>query len=497
MALHIVQDIHPIGIVDIGSNTVRLCVYEATSRVPVPMYNEKAVCALGRGLAGSGRLNPQGVICARAAVERFVTLARAMAVERLDILATSAVRDAEDGPAFVAELEQAHGVTVQVLSGGEEAEMAAYGVLCGLPEADGIVADLGGGSLELVNVRRGEPGKRISLPLGVLRLSDLSGDDHYRAALVVKSYLEEVAWLHKGAGRNLYVVGGSWRALARLFMSRIHHPLMVLDNFSLPAAQALPLVEAVATQGRKGLEKVPGIPSRRLQTMPMAALVLEHLLRMISPERLVFSIFGMREGRFFSNLPESVRSDNPLLWMCRRMAALHARFPEHGEELMGWTAPLFPQETPAQARLRHATALVSDIFWDEHPDYRAEQAFLRILRLPFMGVSHADRAAVAYAVYCRYQGGTDTPQAQIIAAMLDPQTLQRCQLLGQALRLAHTLSGGAPDLLRGTRLVPDGETLVVEMSPDVPDLDGQKARLLNKLAKSLDLSGAKIRRTEP
>lgn len=486
--------VEPIGIIDIGSNSIRLCVYDIAHRVPVPLFNEKGVCALGRGLGSSGRLNPEGVLAARAVVGRFVALCRAMEVERLDILATAAVRDAEDGAAFVDELEERYDVRIKVLSGGQEAKMAASGVLCGSPDADGIVADLGGGSLELVTVQNGKSGRHVTMPLGLLRLSEASGEDRGRAGEIVDSRLSGISWLEEGQGRNLYAVGGAWRALARICIAHTHHPLTVLDNFSLDAKEALSLLTLVSTQSRKSLEKIPGLSRKRLPGLPLAALILERVTREVKPSRLVFSIYGMREGQFFRRLPERLRAEDPLLSVCRRMASNNSRFPEHGDEVLAWMAPLFPNETARAARLRHAACLVSDIFWNEHPDYRAEQAFLRILRLPFMGVGHDDRAAIAFTIYCRYQGAEDSPVVARAIQLLDEDSLRRCRAVGQALRLAHTLSGGAPNLLRETRLIAEQRYLVLEMPADNPAFVLDLDRAFDRLARSLGCEALLARR---
>lgn len=484
MKIRLRQD--PVGIVDIGSNSIRLCVYDGAQRVPIPLFNEKAVCGLGLGLGKSGRLNPEGVVAALAVVGRFVGLCRAMQVERLDILATAAVRDAADGVAFVDEIERRYGVEVKVLSGGQEAKLAAMGVLCGSPDADGLVADIGGGSLELITVQDGDFGQHVTMPLGLLRLSEASGDDRGRAGHLVEKQLARIDWLKQAKGRSLYAVGGAWRAIARICIAQTQHPLTVLDNFSLPTRDALRILDLVSAQSKKSLEKVLGVSKKRVSSLPLAALVLERVIRAVSPSRLVFSIYGMREGQFYKRLPEKLKREDPLLSVCRQMAALNSRFPEHGDELVAWMAPLFPELDGQRARLRHAACLVSDIFWNEHPDYRAEQAFLRVLRLPFMGVGHRDRAAIAFTVFQRYQGDEDNPMAQRTILLLDEDCLKHCRIAGLALRLAHTLSGGAPNLLRRTRLVVEKDALVLELPAAEPAFAIEIDRTFDRLAKAVE-----------
>jgi exopolyphosphatase/guanosine-5'-triphosphate,3'-diphosphate pyrophosphatase len=487
----------PVGIIDIGSNSIRLCVYDGAVRVPVPLFNEKAVCALGEGLGTSGRLNPAGIEQAMVAVGRFVALSRAMEVEWLDILATAAVRDASDGAAFVRRLEAAFDVEVKVLSGGQEAKLAALGVLCGLPDADGIVADLGGGSLELVTVKDGDVGGHVTMPLGVLRMAEAAGDDRGKAGELIERHLKKVKWLSKGKGRSLYAVGGAWRAIARICIAQTHHPLTVLDTFSLDPREALRIIDLVASQSRKSLEKVPGVSKKRVSALPLAAQLLDRIIRATQPDRLVFSIYGMREGQFFKRLPERLRQQDPLISVCRNLALSKSRFPEHGDELMAWLAPLFPKETAREAKLRHAACLTSDMFWNEHPDYRAEQAFLKVLRLPFMGVPHRDRIALAYTILVRYQGDEDGIHGAMAAQMLDEVELKRCRIAGLALRLAHTVSGGAPNLLKQTRLVADRGDLILEVPHGNPAFAIENDRTFDRLARAMDCGSLIFRRVIP
>jgi len=281
-------------------------------------------------------------------------------------------------------------------------------------------------------------------------------------------------------------VGGAWRALARICIAQTQQALSVLDNFALEVREALRIVELVASQSRKSLEKVPGLARKRVLGLPLAAMVLERVLRRVEPRRVVFSVYGMREGQFFKHLPEKLRREDPLLAVCRQLAQIGSRFPEHGDELMAWMAPLFPRENRHLARIRHAACLVSDAFWNDHPDYRAEQAFLRILRLPFIGVGHADRAAIALTVFIRYLGDEEHPQVARATALLDDAALRRCRVTGSALRLAHTLSGGAPNLLRLTRLRIDGRDMVLDVPAGNAAFVIDPDRSFDRLARALD-----------
>jgi exopolyphosphatase/guanosine-5'-triphosphate,3'-diphosphate pyrophosphatase len=476
-----------IAIIDIGSNSVRLVVYDGRTRAPVALFNEKAVCGLGLGLQQSGRLNPDGTLLALQFVARFVRLARAMDVGILDVLATAAVREASDGPAFVAALERQCDVKVIVLTGQEEARLAAMGVMCGTPTADGIVADLGGGSLELVALDHGRfSGVSTTFPLGVLRLFDASEGQRSAAELLIDRHFSGLEWWDRGHNRPLYAVGGAWRALARLCIAQTGHPLHVLDNFTLEAGEASDLADLIGRQSFRSLDKVPGLSKKRVPHLPMAALLLGKVLHYAEPSKLVFSVYGMREGRFYQHLNPESRSWDPLLAACADMARTAGRFPEHGQEILEWITPLLSFETAHQKRLREAACLLGDVFWNEHPDYRAEQAFLRVFRLPFMGLGHKDRAMLALALFARYGGDDMLPVAADARSLLSDDEQRRALLLGLALRLAHTLTGGVPGLLPTTRLSMSGNRVLLTLPASdpafAPDLSDRRYDRLAKLA---------------
>lgn len=483
--------VRPIGIIDIGSNSIRLVVYDLNSRTPVPRFNEKAVCALGQNLGLTGRLNPDGVTLALATLGRFARLAEAMCLERVEVLATAAVRDAVDGPDFVAAIERIPGLRVRVLTGGHEARLAALGVLCGTPDAEGMVADLGGGSLELIQVRGGEVGRHATMPLGVLRLAEAG--NRLDTEKLIDSHLDGLPWIGAARGGTLYVVGGAWRSIARLCIAQTGHPLMVLDNFTLDRAEAVRLIDLLSQQSRKSLEKVRGISKKRLPHLPNAALLLEKVLRAAMPARLVFSVYGMREGQFFKMLPDSLREQDALIAACRQLARQSGRFPEHGDEILEWMALLFPDESAAERRLRHAACLLSDCFWAEHPDYRAEQAMFRVLRLPFMGMGHRDRAFLAVAIHNRHAG--EDGAAQAITGLLSEEELRHARLVGLATRLAHTISGGVPGLIGLTRIRIEGRALVLDVpAADAAFLPELTDRRADRLARALGCESLDMRR---
>jgi exopolyphosphatase/guanosine-5'-triphosphate,3'-diphosphate pyrophosphatase len=477
-----------VGVVDIGSNTVRLVVYDAPTRLPIPIFNEKAQCALGSGMAKTGKLNPKGVAEALRSLARFVQLARAMDVTRLEMVATAAVRDASDGAEFVDLVERTCGTPVHVLSGAEEARLAAVGLLNSAPDADGVLGDLGGGSLDLVSLEKGKIGTFATLPLGHLRLFEASGGDRAKARKILSDALAQVPWLADTGGRTLYAVGGSWRALARIFIEQTHHPLHVVDNFEIGFFDALRLADLIAGLSRNTVEGLSGIAHRRIDTLPSAAMALSALIEVARPAQVAFSAFGMREGQMLEMLPPELRGQDPLISACESQAERTGRFAIHGEEILDWMSPLFPDETAAQRRLRLATCLLSDIGWSEHPDYRALHSYHRVLRIPYPELTHPDRAEMALGVLVRYNGDPDDRMVAPHRNLLDEQRLSRARVIGLALRLAHTLSGGAPGLLPQTRLKFKNGRLILDVPEDRAVFVSEAVeRRFKNLSRSMDL----------
>ena len=477
-----------VGVVDIGSNTVRLVVYDTPNRLPIPIFNEKAECRLAEGLGQSGRLSASGVVRALQALKRFARLSAAMGVDRLELVATAAVRDASDGAAFVAGVETACGMSVHVLSGAEEARLAAVGVLNGMAGADGALADLGGGSLDLVGLDSGKVGSFATLPCGHLRLAEDAGHDRERAWALLDERLRTVPWLERIAGRSLYCVGGTWRALAKLFIEQTHHPLHVVDNFTLSFFEARRLSDLIGHLSRATIGLLPDVDANRLEALPYAAAALAALLEKARPREVVFSAYGMREGQMLELLPRALRQQDPLISACESRSERSGRFALHGQEILDWTTPLFRDEREHERRLRLAVCLLSDIGWNEHPDYRALHSFLRVLRVPFPGLSHPDRAEMALAVLVRYGGVEDDPHVVPVRTLLDEKRTMRARVTGLALRLAHTLSGGAPDLLSQTKLRANDREIVLDLPGDAEIFLSEAVdRRFGRLARAMGL----------
>ncbi|MEJ1995644.1 MAG: Ppx/GppA family phosphatase [Limibacillus sp.] len=440
------------AVVDIGSNSIRLVVFERLSRSLVPVFNEKVLCGLARGMDEGGKLNAEGVEMALANLYRFVRLCEATGVDDIEMLATAAVRDAANGEAFVKQVEKRTGHKIRVLSGDEEARFAAYGVVAAMPKADGVVGDLGGGSLELISLNQGRLGASVTLPLGLLRLSSDTISAREDALKKIDDALADVDWLGSQPGRNFYAVGGAWRSLAKVHIEQTNYPLHVIHGYSQPMDEMDTMLGVVSRLSKRSLSQFSSVSKRRIDTLPMAATVLSRVLRASKAKDIVFCAYGLREGSRYDKLTPEERELDPLAEMAAELARREGRFGDIGEVLFHWVAALFPDEAAEAERLRRAACLLSDVAWREHPDYRAEQAYLRLLRQPMEGADHQDRAFLALSCFVRYGGGLGNKAVDSVRELLPAKRQREAVVLGSALRLGYTLSGGTNEVLHQSRL---------------------------------------------
>ncbi|MBY0335795.1 MAG: Ppx/GppA family phosphatase [Acetobacteraceae bacterium] len=476
------------GVVDMGSNSIRLVVYEGMARNPHAIFNEKAVLGLGRGLHNTGRLNDVAAEQALTVVARYGALARGMGAEPLELLATAAVRDAANGPAFMEEVgRRLPGATIRVLTGDEEARISAEGLLLGVPGAEGVLGDLGGGSLELVRLVQGRVAETASLPVGTIRLADRAEGDVGRARSIVEAELKSVPWLGAQPLKDLFLVGGTFRALARIHIAQTGYPLHIVHHYAIRREEARDLAGVIMTAPRKSLERMPSAPTKRLADMPFAAVVMRRLLRASNAARVVFSANGLREGWYAGRLDPAVRSENPLLAAARELCGMLGRDPGLPPALIRWTEPLV-DEGVTNEDLRRAACWMSDTGSRDHPEYRAEQSFFRILRLHGVGLDHHDRAFLALVTALRYEADPAAAYLMPAKSLLSAATVRRAEVAGAALRLAYTLCGGVPSLLAATQLEKRGRRLVLRLNLGGGVFAGESVlRRLEALALTLGL----------
>lgn len=473
------------AIIDIGSNSIRLVVFAGPARAPTPVFNEKLMVGLGSGLASSGAIDAKPYRRALAGLARFRLLVEEMQVSELRCVATAAVREASNGDAFLADARDI-GLEIELLSGLQEARASGFGVISAIPEADGIVADLGGGSLELVRVSKGQTTHHSSFPLGVLRLAALHTGHGERFGTYVMRVLRDAGWPGDDVGLPLYLVGGSWRALARYDMIIGRDPLPMVSGHQMAVQSVSSLAESLRSTDLATLGKLPGLASARVATLPDAASLLVPLVRQLKSSHLVVSTSGLREGLLFEALDESVRLQDPLIVAAEYEGARFARFTPHGRILDRWIAPLFTSDAPAMARLRLACCLLSDVASTANPDFRAERAAEMALHGQWWGIDMDDRLVMAQALFTASGGQGAAIEAPRVAELQD--RLDRASQWGLAIRLAQRLSGGAGSLLLKSALSHDATHLRLALDKVGKALVGEQVeKRLKALAESFSL----------
>ncbi len=467
------------AIIDIGSNSVRLVVYDGARRVPSTIFNEKVLAGLGQDLAETGRISDAAMARAAQALRRFYRLTREMGVASVRCVATAAVRDAVNGAELLGHAS-GFGLMVEVLSGEEEALYAAQGILSAFPQADGVVGDLGGGSLELAEVRAGQVHRRLSLPLGVLRVSALQERGGAALSHFIAHAMEAAGWKPQSIA-NFYCVGGSWRSLGRVEMARVDFPLRVVHGFSTSCERAIGLEAAIATQTEKELQSIPDISKGRVATLYDASALLAACCQLFAPDKVHFSAFGLREGLLYSTLSAEMAKADPLIVQTEEVGSAHARFQQHGRFMHEWTAPLFADLDENAERLRKAACNLSDVGWRANPDFRAERGLEIALHGHWVGISSAEREILGQAIWTCFGGGTKPFPTH--TGLADAQRLRDAVAWGLALRLAERLSGGTQSVLEQCRIARDGNMLRLIFNQDAASLAGEQVeRRLKQLA---------------
>jgi exopolyphosphatase/guanosine-5'-triphosphate,3'-diphosphate pyrophosphatase len=489
------QDRRPLSVIDIGSNSIRLVIYEGIARSPTVLFNEKMLAGLGRGIVSTGKLDPEAVQRAVEELGRFRALSEQAGSEQLYVIATAAAREAENGMDFIHRAEQILGTEIRVLSGREEARYSALGVIAGFHPADGIAGDLGGGSLELIDVNGTAIGDGITLPLGGLRLHDQSKGSLLAAQKFVRDQLARAKLLTGGQGRAFYAVGGTWRNLARLHMSATNYPLIVMHHYEMGPETALNFLRQV---GRGEVEKVAGIERvsrNRRGLLPYGAIVLQEIIAATKPSKIVISAQGVREGFLYSLLSLEEQRSDPLLSASEELALLRARSVSHSRELADWTGSTFAafgiEETEDEVRYRRAACLLADIGWRAHPEYRGTQSLNIIAHASFIGIDHPGRAFIALANLYRHEGIFDETLAPEIKTLASARYIERARLLGAMLRVVYLLSASMPGIiprLRWERRADDTLALVIPASH--ASLYGE--RPATRLAALARISGRKL-----
>lgn len=486
-----------VGVIDVGSNSVRMVVFDGAARSPAYFFNEKVLCGLGRGLAETGKLNPEGRVRALATLRRFALLARGMRLTNLTMVATAAMREAEDGPEFQTQIERETGLRMRLIDGPEEARLSAQGVLTGWPEATGLVCDIGGNSMELAVIGQRQVSGAVTSALGPFRLQQVSGGkkglrDHIGG--VLKGLRDQVGDHHDA----LYLVGGSWRAIARMDMERRGYPLKVLHEYAMTPKSIRKTIDWVRDQDMADLRRLTGISEERMSLVPLATQVLRQLVHVFSPRNVYVSSYGIREGILYEQMPDDLRARDPLIEACHFMEHSSARLPGFGKKLYHFLLPLYRNRPPERLRLIRAACLLHDVNWRAHPDYRADACFDTTTRANLGGLDHQGRVYLGIALMYRYKTNGMRPRIKEIAGLLTDKDLTEAKILGRALRFGAMFSMDGPENAGELRFFPKKEVLELILERETKGLFTEVAeQRFGALANQMGASAkVRVRRTQ-
>lgn len=433
-----VRKLSRVGVVDVGSNSVRMVVFDGAARSPAYFFNEKIMCALGAGLGDTGHLNPEGRVRAVEAMIRFQALATGMGLAPLTVVATAAVRDAIDGAEFCAKVKAATGLTIHTIDGTEEARLSAQGVLLGWPGAYGLVCDIGGSSMELAEIGDGEVGPRVTSDLGPLKLRTLKGGRKGREAHI-KTTVQALSDQLGPQSNRLFLVGGSWRAIARIDMFRRGYPLHVLHEYRMTRKSVAATADYIAKSDVDELRQNCGISSARMDLVPIASEVLTRVVKTFKPHDIAVSSYGIREGMLYEQMPQRLKQRDPLIEACRFAEHKDARLPGFGRVLYRFILPLFRNAHPDRLRMIRAACLLHDVSWRAHPDYRAEVTFDYATRANLGGLSHEERIFLGLALLHRYKNSREGARFADLYDLIGPKDQIAAEVVGKAMRFGAML----------------------------------------------------------
>ncbi|KEC54480.1 exopolyphosphatase [Bartonella koehlerae] len=482
----------PIAVIDIGSNSVRLVIYEGLVRSPTVLFNEKILCGLGQGVAKTGSLEEKSMNMALRTLKRFRVLCLQIGADEVYILATAAAREAKNGLAFIQNAEHILQNKIHLLSGSEEAVYSAYGVISTFYQPKGISGDLGGGSLELIDINNSDLGEGITLPLGGLRLQYMSNNDIAVAAKIAHEQFDKSGVVRRSMARCFYAVGGTWRNLAKLHMATKNYRLPVMHGYEVDAVEMEDFLRFIMSGSIDNMKGISAVSKNRRQLLSYGAIILIELIRYMGFEKIIFSGAGVREGFLYSRLPQEVRVSDPLIEACTEMAILRARSPKQAEELIDFTSNAFEVfgilETENECRYRKAACLLADIGWRIHPDYRGNEAANQIALGSYPGISHEGRVYTALAVFFRNTGSLIDEESLPIFQLASRDIIEKARILGEVMRIAHLFSASTTGVLSHLSWHKKIDHVVLHIPARYADLLGELpfARL-KKLSKIIKL----------
>ncbi len=428
------------AIIDLGSNSIRMLIYDNLLNSQIPVFNEKAICELGKNLDKTGKLDPKGSDFALSVLQRFKRILSNLKVKKFKIIGTAAIREATDSKLFVAKVQKILKKKVEVLTGIQEAENSALGVIIGFQRVNGVVVDLGGGSLELARVEKNIIYEKVSLPLGVLRLFNQPKRNKDKINSIISFYLNKIEWLRKGKTKNLYLCGGTWRTLLNAHIFKTNYPLSILHQYKLPAIEALKFSNRLSSVKLIKLEKLVGVTKSRTNYIPIGSYILSSLIKICDPSNILCSVSGVREGSLINKAYLNILKKDSLNRSVHFIALKKGDFGENYIKLYNFLKKIFPnKDENFPIRLLLPACSLSNFDWGLGTYQRAELVFHEVINSPILKLSHNDRIKLGLVSFWRHCSTKYYPDLEFLK-LLSNSEITACRRIGAALRFASSIS---------------------------------------------------------
>lgn len=475
------------AVIDIGSNSVRLVVYAGHGRIPSTIFNEKILAGLGSELATTGNIGADNFDQAIVALKRFKILCAELQVSDINIIATAAVRDAHNGPQFVAAVRDI-GLEIKIIDGQQEAQYSALGVMSAFPGKNGVMADLGGGSLELAQISDGKVVQKISVPMGVLRVKQWFEEGYETLSSIFQNFTKKLGWNPIENCENLFLVGGSWRALVHIDMDDTNYPLRVIDHYKIDIKRSRSMDKLLSKRADEDFSNSLDLSSSRIKTLPQAAALMRCVSEFFEPQSIFASASGLREGILFSKLDKQTQSLDPLLIGTREFSRTQRRFHGKKSDLNLWISDIFQDDDSDMRRIREAFCNLGDVAWRANPDFRAEWGLAIGMHGNWTGINSAGRDMLGQALFSCFGGGNIIyPNGGQLAGK---EAMQRAIAWGLTVRLAQRLSSGRRGILSRSKIIllgDENKLIQLQIERDYRDVCGES--VIKRLRQLSDFMG--------
>jgi len=296
----------------------------------------------------------------------------------------------------------------------------------------------------------------------------------------MKAYIKDtMATLHEQMNHEtamrLFLVGGSWRAIARIDMERRGYPLTVLHEYRMTARRISATADYIAKSDLQELRARCNISDARMRLVPYAVQVLKQLIRTFKPKDVAISSYGIREGMLYEQMPRPLRERDPLIEACRFAESKDARLPGFGRLLYDFVIPLFPRAGWQRKRIIRAACHLHDVSWRAHPDYRAEVTFDNATRANLGGLKHQERVFLGTALLTRYSNKKTGTRFDALFDMLTEAEHLDADILGKAMRLGAMLWLSADQAPGTLKWKPKARELTLVLSHAAKPLFGEVA----------------------